>query len=201
MVSHRHRCIFIHQRKAAGSSIISSFGITPDQPDWHLFNNGVLSDEWKHRQESVRGYITFTVVRNPWDRFVSGWKYLAATRNRPLLEVLQDLPPARTGHDYRHLTRPQLDILQEADGRFVPDYVLRFENLAAEFRKLCALIGKSDCTLPHLNSTAHRPCAEYFDERSRALFYRHFRKDVDFLGYDFSGIATTPPALRGTVLV
>ncbi|MBC8003682.1 MAG: sulfotransferase family 2 domain-containing protein [Opitutaceae bacterium] len=200
MISHRHRCIFIHQRKTAGCSIITSFGITQEQPDWHLFNNGTLSDEWRHRHETARDYVVFTVIRNPWDRFVSGWKYLAATRDRPLREVLKNLPIEQTGHDYRHLTRPQLDILMDADSCLVPDYVLRFENLAADYAKLCALLGKTDRTLPHLNSTAHRRYPEYFDEPARDLFYQHFKKDVDSLGYDFSGATTVPPGLKGRLL-
>jgi hypothetical protein len=200
MISHRYRCIFIHQRKTAGCSIITSFCITDAEPDWHLFNNGTLSDEWGHRQKSAADYIVFTVVRNPWDRFVSGWQYLTATRNRPLLDVLRDLPAEKTGHDYRHLTRPQLDILIDTDGRFVPDFVLRFENLAADYAKLCALIGKTDCSLPHLNETAHRPYAEYFDEPARELFYQQFRKDIEFLGYDFSGTAGSSPGLAARLL-
>ncbi len=40
------------------------------------------------------------------------------------------------GHDYRHLTRPQLDILIDKNGRFVPDYVIRFENLKEHKMKL-----------------------------------------------------------------
>jgi len=200
MISHRHRCIFIHQRKTAGCSIIASFGITQAQPDWGPFNDGTLGEDWKHREESARDYVVFTVVRNPWDRFVSGWKYLAATRNRSLLDVLQNLPAKQTGHDYRHLTRRQMDILFDAEGRLVPDYVLRFENLAADYARLCSLIGKSDSTLPHLNATAHLPYAQYFDEPSRELFHQRFRKDIDFLGYDFPGTAARPAGLAGKLL-
>ncbi len=41
MISHKYRCIFIHQRKTAGSAIITSFGINLEQPEWHTFNEGV----------------------------------------------------------------------------------------------------------------------------------------------------------------
>jgi Sulfotransferase family len=200
MISHLYRCIFIHQRKTAGCSIISSFGITPEHREWHLFNDGTLSEEWTHRQESARDYVVFTVIRNPWDRFISGWKYLAATRNRPLLEVLQDLPAESTGADYRHLTRPQVDILMDAQGALALDYVLRFENLAADFARLCFLIGKTDCTMPHLNATPHGRYGDYFDQRARELFDRHFQKDVSLLGYDFSGVTTETPVLKGKLL-
>src|SRR5690349_24904 len=32
----------------------------------------------------------FGVVRNPYDRFVSGWKYLHKTKNQPMHDVLQN---------------------------------------------------------------------------------------------------------------
>ena len=199
MISHKYRCIFIHQRKSAGCSIITSFGITPDEPDWHIFNNGTLSEEWRQRHELAGGYTVFTVVRNPWDRFVSGWKYLAALRDRPLLDVLRNLPPPETGHDYRHLTRPQLDILLDEEGKFAPDYVLRFENLAEDYARFCRVIGKKDTQLPRLNVTTHKRYDDYFDEHALDLFSRHFERDIEFLGYDFSGAVPGPERWPGRI--
>jgi Sulfotransferase family len=200
MISHQYRCIFIHQRKTAGCSIITSFGLTDAQPEWRLFNDGTLSDEWRRRAEIAPGYRVFTVIRNPWDRFVSGWKYLSATRKKSLKKVLKNLPPPETGHDYKHLTRPQLDILMDEQGKFVPDYVLRFEHLAGDYAKFCDLIGKPDKTLPKLNSTGHDPYQSCFDANSMERFAHHFKKDVEFLGYHFSGPANHIN-LRGKILV
>jgi len=187
MISHRYRCIFIHQRKAAGCSIMASFGFNPDEPEWHLFNDGTLSKEWARRDEVAPGYVVFAVVRNPWDRFVSAWKYLKATRDRPLVEVLRELP--QTGHDYRHLTRPQMATLVDAGGVFSPDYVLRFEHIEQDYARFCDIVGKQDKALPRLNATRHKGYQEYFDAVSTDLFKRKFAMDVEFLGYDYSGRA------------
>jgi len=183
MISRAYKCIFIHQRKVAGSSIITSFGITTQEPEWHLFNNGTLSDEWARRDKLAPGYTIFTAVRNPWDRFISGWKYLEKYRNRPLAEVLRDLPTE--GHDYRHLVRPQLDILVDADGKFVADHVLRFETLAADYARLCERIGKKDATLPVLNTIAHGDYHEYYTPETAAAVGELFKKDIEFFGYRF----------------
>lgn len=81
-------------------AVIETFGLLPDNPDY---------------PRRPADYFVFSVVRNPWDRFVSGWKYCPGTRSRTVREVLLDLP--QEGHDYRHLTRPQVDILFDAQGR------------------------------------------------------------------------------------
>src|ERR1700741_2396049 len=142
MISHDYKCIFIHQRKCAGCSIIDTFGFEVADPEWHFMNDGVLSPEY----ESAPDFFKFAVVRNPWDRFVSGWKYLDATRKRPLLDVL--LNPPEDGHDYRHVTRPQHVTLVDSAGKIVPDELIRFEALQEGFDQVCDRIGKSRVRLP-----------------------------------------------------
>ncbi len=187
MISHRFRCIFIHQRKNAGSSIIDSFGLRPEDPHWHVHNDGSLSPGWYERDDAIRDYLVFAVVRNPWDRFVSGWKYLNATRKRPLLEVLRDSPGNYSPHDVRHLWRPQSDTLLDGNGTLIPDIVLRYEHLARDYGLLCDRIGKTDRDLPHLNATKHRRYRVLYDVEARELLHQHFKNDIDLLGYRFSG--------------
>jgi hypothetical protein len=91
MISHAHRCIFVHQRKSAGTSVKAMFGPLSED-DRRRFNGGVLSPDWDPEDAVVRDYLKFTVIRNPWDRFVSGWKYCRSTRNRPLIDVIEHLP-------------------------------------------------------------------------------------------------------------
>ena len=199
MISHQYRCIFIHQRKTAGYSIISNFGFTDRQPEWHAFNEGTLSKEWLTKDKVAPGYRIFTVIRNPWDRFNSGWKYLKAYRDRPLADVLRDLP--KSGHDFRHLTRPQLDILTDATSRFVPDYVLRFEHLAEDYARFCELIDKPERTLPRLNSTKHGHYSKYYDATTIEMVRDRFRKDVEFFGYDYLGAEVKQANLAGKLLL
>ena len=179
MISHDYNCIFIHQRKCAGSSIIATFGFDVNDPEWHFMNDGVLSPEY----ESAPEYFKFSVVRNPWDRFVSGWKYLDATRELSLREVLTDLP--RDGKEYRHLTRPQHAILFDSNGRLVVDYLIRFESLQEDFDRVCETLGKPRRHLPHVNKGNRNHYSAYFDEECRRLFLNHFGRDVELFGYRF----------------
>ncbi len=188
MICHTYKCIFIHQRKCAGTALIRHFGYDLSDAQWHSFNDGVLSEQppWSEVAARYPDYLVCAVVRNPWDRFVSGWKYLAATRDRPLLEVLRQLPAE--GHDYRHLTRPQTDTLLDRDGRFVTGFQLRFERLQEDFRELCRRLGMPETGLPVANASARGDYQGYFRQReARELFERIYWRDIQRLGYSFSG--------------
>ena len=178
MICHTYKCIFIHQLKCAGTSIIRAFDLDLSNPDWHFMNDGVLSPEYK---SAPAGYFRFSVIRNPWDRFVSGWKYLASTRQRSLPDVLARLP--RKGADYRHLTRPQHTILYDEHGRLIVDYLIRFESLQQDFDRVCDIIGKPRRVLARDNPGDRTHYADYFDDDSRQKFLRHFGRDVELFGY------------------
>ena len=180
MISRQHRCIFIHQRKCAGMAVIATFGLRPDNPDYHYMNDGVLSPEYARRPAD---HFIFSVVRNPWDRFVSGWKYCASTRNRTLRDVLLDLP--RTGHDYRHLTRLQVDILFDAQGRPATDFLMRYESIQQDFDTVCDRLGKSRVKLPWINVGLRQEYRRYFDEESKALFEQQFAGDMAAFNYSY----------------
>ena len=180
MICHTYKCIFVHQRKCAGSSIINTFGLRPDDANWHFMNDGALSPEYA---TAPSGYFRFSVIRNPWDRFISGWKYLPATRQRSLHEVLTNLPGER--HDYRPLTRPQHAILYNQNGQLIVDHLIRFESLQEDFNRVCDQIGMLKRLLPHHNQGNRKHYAEYFDEDSRQIFQHHFAKDIELFGYDF----------------
>jgi len=89
MISHAHRTIFVHQRKSAGTSVKSLFEDAID-----VCNNGIVDPWWIAHAEIVRSYYKFTVIRNPYDRFISGWKYCRSTKNRTLADVIRH-PPRR----------------------------------------------------------------------------------------------------------
>lgn len=180
MICHASLCIFIHQRKCAGTSIKHTFGLVPTDDAWHAFNDGALCPEFANRPT---GYLVFSVVRNPWDRFVSGWKYCRSTRDRPLREVLID-PPAE-GHDYRHLTRPQHEILYDAAGRPVFDTLLRYETLQDDFDRLCERLGRKPRALPRTNPGKRKPYHRYFDAESRRLFEQRYARDIQLFEYHY----------------
>lgn len=244
MISHSGKCIFVHIRKSAGSSIKQFF---PDGDS--RLHDGVLSPDW-HKLADIDypGYLRFAVIRNPWERFISGWKYCFSTKNQTVKEVLNNLPQKSLkgnvlcsaasensrrcyldalideavgwaiykstssegdsssnrktnkmsrapGHDYRHITIPQIDYLV-GDGGVVVDRVLSLENIENEFRVVSDWCGIDLDGFPRVNASSKSEGCDYrdfFDAESRVLFYRAFKSDVDCLGYSFEGGPGVPP--------
>jgi hypothetical protein len=185
MIDHASKVIFIHQRKAAGISIMTAWGTDLSQPDTGRYNDGVLSAEWHNRSADETSYFVFSAVRNPFDRLISAWKYLWSTQKRCLLDVLS--APPMEGHDYRHLTRPQIAILRHpVSGKLVVDDLIRYERLQDDFDRICDRVGKPRRALPRLNETTReRDYRSYFDARTRAMAEQRFADDLVQFGYEF----------------
>ncbi len=185
MVDHKYRCIFIHQRKCAGASVVRSFGYDfNDGPgtDYYRFNQGVQSKDWNERPTD---YFVFSAVRNPFDRLISGWKNNGDTRVMPLEQIVENWPSEF--HAHMHITRPQVNILRDRKtGKLVTEDLIRFETMQADFDRICDRLGKPRETMPHINSSEReRDYRKYFTAYTRKLAEQHFADDLQTFGYEF----------------
>lgn len=183
MLDREHKAIFIHQRKCGGASIKVAFEPLPAE-DRDFGERGVRSREWRSHEALVRSCFVFSIARNPWDRFVSGWKWCEGTRDLTIHELLHNLP--QSGHDFRHITDLQSTMITDETGRPQLDFLMRFETMQPDFDQVCDLIGKPRVALPHRNRGARdTDYRGYFDAEARDLFMDHFAPDVEMLGYSF----------------
>jgi hypothetical protein len=125
----------------------------------------------------------FGIVRNPYDRFISGWKYLHATKYRQLIEVLLNLPAS--GAEYVHLTLRQADFLT-MDGNLLNIHLLRFEQLQSDFDNLCNKLGLSTRELKVLNKTTQKDeCYfNYYTDETKRLVAEIYKADFNLFGYE-----------------
>lgn len=200
MICHRNRCIFIHQRKCAGNAIRAMLFAQATPAESLFLIDGAMSPSAQLAEyyKDYRHYTVFTVVRNPWDRFISGWLYLKkyitslplSDRQRhsfnpawSLTETIEKLPQL-TGHDFRHLACQQHRLVCW-QGRWLPDVVLRFETLQADFAALCHRLGVPVMVLPQINSTPHNHYSTYYNGKQRMAVARYFQQDIEEFNYRF----------------
>lgn len=146
MISHRYRFAFVHIPRTGGTSIETALA-------------SVLSGRKHLYREEVEtlpdGYLSFSVVRNPWDRIRSYYRWRLRPEStwvpeaerrvleRSFLNWLEFVAERRTSGvgDRKFLIAisNQADILANDDGLLV-DYVGRYERIQDSFREIVTLI-------------------------------------------------------------
>ncbi len=181
MISHQHKCIFIHIPKTAGQSIEHVFlhllGLKwetraplllrhNDRPELGPPSLAHLkADEYVHlrylSQDLFDQYFKFAFVRNPWSRLVSIYKYLGFSDKVDFKSFLFGDFKDNIFSEKHWLVRPQTDFIYSENGSLLIDYVGRFENLQEDFDLIAKKIGMPSSELPHINdskpsNTPHR---------------------------------------------
>ena len=122
---------------------------------------------------------TFCTVRNPFDRLVSMFGHLK--------RVDKNLPPAYNFKDfvfkyadYETFMKPISTWFE--DGEI--DYIMRFENLANDFKTVKERLGSSR-KLIKKNSSYHKHYSTYYDQETRDFVTDKYKSDLDRFDYFF----------------
>lgn len=194
MISHRHKCIFIHIPRTAGSSIEHAIC----GKDWwgvesrtkHL----IASTAKKLYKDYWDEYFKFSFVRNPWSRMVSMTKfpfYGCGVENN-LLDVsgyIDKFSPLEidTRSDSEK-DRPNIPVTLDAIYLNILneelDFIGRFENLQEDFSIVCDKISFSG-KLPHTVSSGKSHYTEYYNSKIRDVVGSLYKKDIEYFGYKF----------------
>ena len=211
MIDLKNRILFIHIPKAAGTSVEEYFRILRgldevDIPALGIFKNNKASNLERGNQhcslemyekyyfggEIPQDWRCFTVVRNPYTRFWSEWKYrrlpppqrfyFSTLLSVPMLIRLSEKPIAKLKDLNSHMS-PQSRYLTGASRDRVR--VLRFENIAEDFSQMCRDWDLPDTGLPRSNPSDKRtpPSPEHI-KLGNDFVRRAYRDDFDTLSYD-----------------
>lgn len=181
MVYHDFKAIQLHIGKTGGTSIEKAFGLKygdivtlgkHDRPSDIIKKNG---------QSIWDEYYKFSFVRNPWDRLVSMFFFRRDYRkmypsNFPFEEFLFDWVE-------KNCNWQQYCWFEDRMEEF--DFIGRFENLEADFRHICEVIGAEGLELPHVYKTNHKHYSHYYDNFMRDELARIAAKDIEIFGYEF----------------
>lgn len=234
IVSHQHKFVFVHIHKTAGESITAALQphLGPDdvvlksdfdtwarsKVDTQYADLGRLGKHTKARvaravlgEEIWDSYFTFSIVREPIDRAMSLYRYvadIAQRRQEPRLRHLwyrtrggREADPARWPATQAYLEtdsfgafvrhpgaraasglRPQVASLYTKDkSTLLVDRVGRYETLTADFAEICAHVGLAGVELPQRNVSPPAPLD--LDDASRAFLLDRYALDYDRFGY------------------
>lgn len=178
MISHKHRCVFVHIPKCGGQSVEHLFVqencltwdtragllLRPnDDPrrgpprlahlTWQDYIKfGYISAELMHE------YTTFSVVRNPYKRVQSLYGFLgydaAISFERFVTEVLTKQIEGKG--DLYWFVRPQHEYLCSEDGSVKVDQVIKLEEINKQLPRFLRSLGIEKQSIPHVNKAKDR---------------------------------------------
>lgn len=197
MISHKHKCIFIHIPRCGGTSmeIFLSGG------NWWGVDQGktkhLIASTAKHiYKEYWDDYYKFSFVRNPWDRMVSMAKYSKTYgvtlgenfidfseyfKKYPNIEV-DPVSESANGHFTAINNSVYLNILNEE-----LDFIGRYENMRSDFNHVLSCIGLDNVELVNnkRHQSAHAHYTKYYNEETRQIIGEKYKKDIEYFGYTF----------------
>jgi hypothetical protein len=196
IISDRHRFVFVHVPKSAGTSIRAALapfadGGSAGSPDTtHETLPALLA-----LHPPLATHVKFAVVRNPWERLVSFFFHarqrLASTF--PQFQAIDGLEAMLRLIDRdvawlcaMHAVRPQCDYICGEDGMRLTDFVGRHEHLDADFACACRHIGIS-AALRRMNLSGHDHYAGYYNGWCRDFVAARYGRDIGGFGYAFGG--------------
>ena len=212
MISHKHKCIFIHIPKCAGTSI--KYFLFPDQEiHWYNPNYDVVYGFCLERKifmqhatskqllgtglvtkEQWNDYYKFTFVRNPWDRAVSDYFWLMNDRKiedsftnylnktGKFSGVLNDI--GTKNYRGEHMI-PQSEFFS-LEGTDKIDFVGRFENFSEDINTVLKALGGQQKFDTHINKGKNKThYSKYYSNTFRDKIAVMYQKDIEKFKYTF----------------
>ena len=186
LVSHSHKFITISIPKTGTKSLRASL-CTKDEHVDGKSNDSVIDIVGRYKDKTftqhssflqckkymedinqdINSYFIFTVVRNPWDRYVSYMFY----NNESLEKAI------RTHH-------PQSYYILDNNSLAV-DQLAEFSNLQEEVDIFCDKVNINRVILPHLNRSKREDYKTYYTDDLVDLVREKESKIIDLMGYTY----------------
>ena len=212
MICHDKRCIFIHIPKTAGTSIEYSFNkvkLKGNKVKKHPKTKHHTLEQYKDQfPEEFNSYYKFTIVRNPWEREYSLWKFMNETYNKKMsinkmfniflgkergvrhtfkdylknLEQDIDFYVKDSTFAWKHLFRDQVEYITINECLEL-DKIIRFERLELGFDEMCKTLDRYNQPLPKIFYSGENTHLGRYSEEEFNLVSKIRKRDIEFLGY------------------
>lgn len=187
LICRKLRFAFYHVPKTGGVSIGTTLRPYVDHPGYRTRKTGEVSPFRTYHHNGlhtpvgvkVSGLRRCAFVRNPWHRALSIWRLYGGGAG--IMKFWEKGVPKNP-----HATR---SMLYFCDPSF--DFIGRFENLVADFGRMCELIGIDTPVLLHENQNLPQgpvlgpDWRSFYDDESREYVGDRFAEDIAAFNYTF----------------
>jgi len=212
MISHKHKCIFIHIPKTAGSSINSFFHpgakFHHDSPDYEILF-GWCPERKLHMQhatskqlletglvteEQWSTYYKFTFTRNSWDRAYSDYLFIQKfsgvqgsfksflKKENEFESILNDSSTSSYLGDHLQLQTDFFDF----EGIYKPDFIGRFEYFSEDIQTVLNQLHIEETFNKHSNKSKRvKDYSLFYTNSNKRLVRNKYLKDIEALNYTF----------------
>lgn len=213
LISHKHKFITIDIPKTGSRSLresLSPMGIIDvvgkPHPNEAFYQHGTALDcvrDFEKNNRNFHDYFSFCVVRNPWDRYFSFFKYFknyAEKYMRRDESIIWNTPEVKQGKFCVELfkNRSEQTVLKtiilnkksqdvyycDVNGEIAVDHIANFENIQDEFSFLCSRVGIDTPILRHDNKTTNSLNAQdVYNQESIDLVAKKEKNVIELKGY------------------
>lgn len=206
LVSTANKFIFIHVPKTAGSSItaaLAPYSLKPEKTALRrvlsklpvkedigqaYFRTHATADQVRRKfPQHFKDYLTFAVVRNPYDYAVSYYEYNLARKKKNLFGksagwTFADFLKEAQGKS-KKTSFSQSKWLTDENNNIIVDRILKFETINKDIVEIASEIGIEVMSIPHKNSTVRRPFWKYYGQDEVRMANDLFAIDFQNFGY------------------
>ena len=213
MLSLEKKFLFIHVPKTGGNSIqniLKDFSedkiVCLDEDQDGIERFGVINDKYNTKKHATldqyrkvidstvyQALFKFSIIRNPWDRCVSF--YFSPSRGkiewdrenfRAFIHKIPTINYFITHNSWldkikRKLGRRPIQTSKPIDNDI--DFLIRFENLDKDFKKVCEKINIPYVKLPHRNKSTRSHYSKYYDTELVELVRAKFKDEIKYGDY------------------
>jgi hypothetical protein len=192
MINHKKKVIQIHIPKSAGKSIAKFLNLTeyPKGFDGLHYKPEVVEDIWYK-------YFTFTFVRNPWDRVLSGYLHCRYglteedKKKKKFYYVINKHSKDFTDFVKRFLSKSMKTTRFCKQSDFLTNkynFIGRYERLEKDLKKICSLLDiPIEISVPVVNKIVdHDPYTDFYDLECSQIVAELYKEDIENLGYSFN---------------
>lgn len=205
LISDSHQFIFVHVRKAAGSSIrdtLEPLSIVKPTDTWSKIKSRFLKTEKDYKKYAFRqhddinvakrlmppelfeAYFKFAFVRNPMERLVSEYEFI---RRRPehgrYSKVIKMDFKNYIVYQSKRYDAHQINMLADKNGNLLMDFIGKFENLYEDWGRVTDKLGIENKQLTHRKKAGIKDYDSYYDDETRALVSDLWKRDIVAFGY------------------